>query len=83
MLPPVAFPLVVGVDQCIEQLHFSQDTSRRYRGRASVVLRDLAASPPVDLVATACPASMSHREALLLCEAIEEEAQRLECPLVE
>ena len=87
VLPPVASPLVVSVDQCIEQLHFLPETPLADIGAKAVrrAAGDLAAmaASPVGLVATAfLPASMSHREALLLYEAIQEEAQRLECPLV-
>ena len=41
------------------------------------------AASPVGLVATAfLPASMTHTEALLLYESIQQEAERLDCPLV-
>ena len=87
VLPPVAAPLVVSVDQCIEHLHFLLETPLADVGvkavrRAAGDLAAMAASP-VGLVATAfLPASMTHTEALLLYESIQQEAERLDCPLV-
>ena len=87
VLPPVASPLVVSVDQCIERLHFHPETPLVDVGAKAVrrAAGDLAAmaASPLGLVATAfLPASMKHCEALLLYEAIQQEAQRLDCPLV-
>ena len=87
VLPPVASPLVVSVDQCIEQVHFAPETplgdvAIKAVRRAAGDLAAMAAAP-VGLVATAfLPASMTHSEALLLYESIQHEAQRLDCPLV-
>ena len=87
VLAAVASPLVVSVDQCIEHLHFLPETPLREVGvkavrRAAGDLAAMAASP-VGLVATAfLPASMGHNEALLLYEAVQQEADRLGCPLV-
>ena len=87
VLPPVVSPLVVSVDQCIEHLHFLPETPLADVGvkavrRAAGDLAAMAASP-VGLVATAfLPASMTHSDALLLYESIQQEAQRLDCPLV-
>ena len=87
VLPPVAASLVVSVDQCIEHLHFLPGTPLADVGVKSVrrAAGDLAAmaASPVGLVATAfLPASMTHTEALLLYESIQQEAERLDCPLV-
>lgn len=87
VLPPVAAPLVVSVDQCIEHLHFLPGTPLADVGVKSVrrAAGDLAAmaASPVGLAATAfLPASMTHTEALLLYKSIQQEAERLDCPLV-
>lgn len=87
VLVPVESPLVVSVDQCIEGLHFLPETPLGDVGvkavrRAAGDLAAMAASP-IALVATALlPKSMTHREALLLYEAIRDESKRLGCPLV-
>ena len=87
VLHPVPVPLVVSVDQCIEGLHFLPDTPLGDVGvkavrRAAGDLAAMAASP-IALVASALlPASMTHCEALLLYEAIKQEARRIDCPLV-
>lgn len=87
VLHPVELPLVVSVDQCIEGLHFLPGTPLRDVGvkavrRAAGDLAAMAASP-VGLVATALlPSSLTHHEALVLYEAIQCEAERLDCPLV-
>ncbi len=87
VLSPLVSPLVVSVDQCIEQLHFLPETPLGDVGikavrRAAGDLAAMAASP-VGLVATAfLPASMTQSEALLLYKAIQREAELLDCPLV-
>ena len=87
VLPPVSCPLVVSVDQCIEEIHFSSgtpigDIGAKAVRRAAGDLAAMAASP-VGLVATALlPASMTHRDALVLYRSIEQEALRIHCPLV-
>ncbi|MEC8115213.1 MAG: thiamine-phosphate kinase [Planctomycetota bacterium] len=87
VLSPLVSPLVVSVDQCIEQLHFLPETPLGDVGvkavrRAAGDLAAMAASP-VGLVATAfLPSSMTHCEALRLYKAIQQEAELLDCPLV-
>ena len=87
VLAPVESPLVVSVDQCIEGLHFLPGTPLKDVGVKAVrrAAGDLAAmaAAPVALVATALlPKSMTNQEAFLLYEAIQLEAQNLNCPLV-
>lgn len=87
VLPPVTSPLVVSVDQCIEQLHFLPETPLADIGakavrRAAGDLAAMAASPVCLVAAALLPASMTNRKALLLYEAIQKESQRLHCPLV-
>lgn len=87
VLFPVESPLVVSVDQCIEGLHFLPGTPLKDVGVKAVrrAAGDLAAmaAAPVALVATALlPKSMTNQEAFLLYEAIQLEAQNLNCPLV-